>query len=373
MIQTLRLAAVVAMLFTLAGFLAFSQPVITVCPSGCDYTSIQAAIAAAPNGSTIQIKASMYQENLAISKPISLMGEGLDMTTLTGGITISDTEAVSVTGLTIIGQGIQVQSSSMVVFLNNAVVQSTRDGLSLVNSATVTVWGNTISGNSGSGMVANHANVLATANTLSKNAGDGVSLAGNSWADLRDNEIDSNGGCALRADSTSQLSGKGNIGQSNGSGNTCGNAPTNIITYRLMNLLGNAAHTNSNSGSWTVGYQFTPNQDIAITAFRSYWGVKTSLLTAAGGLLFSALTNTPEKVWTDVPIPPQCLHAGQEYVIAAYTNGGNYYWISGPALLNSTVGAVHIGDRVEINGDAFPTYAYTINLYMVDFEYRLGC
>jgi hypothetical protein len=38
---------------------AAKQP-ITVCPSGCDYTTIQAAIDNAPNGAQIQIAAGTY-------------------------------------------------------------------------------------------------------------------------------------------------------------------------------------------------------------------------------------------------------------------------------------------------------------------------
>lgn len=373
MIKAMRLGTITALLFMLADLLALGQQAITICPSGCDYTSIQTAVAAAPNGSAIQIKAGTYQENLTISKSINLAGEGLDKTTLMGSIAISDSQAISVSGLTVTGQGIRVQSSSIIVLLNDAVVGSSSDGLSILNSATVTVWGNTISGNGGSGMVANHANVLVAANTFSKNTGDGVSLIGGSWADLRDNEFDGNGGCAIRADFTSQLSGKDNMGQSNGSGNTCGNVRSEVIAYNLMDLLGNTMHTDSSSGSWTVGYRLTPTEDITVVALRSYFGVKISLWDAQGNPLISVPTNTPEKTWTDVPISSQCLHAGQAYTIAAYSGGGNYYWISGPALLNRTTGALHIGNRAEINSDSYPTNEFTTNMFMVDFEYRPGC
>jgi parallel beta-helix repeat protein len=65
-----------------------AQKVITVCPSGCDFTSIQAAIQAAPDGSTIQVKAGTYQESLTITKPLSVLGEGPDKTIIQGGIVI---------------------------------------------------------------------------------------------------------------------------------------------------------------------------------------------------------------------------------------------------------------------------------------------
>jgi hypothetical protein len=138
------------------------------------------------------------------------------------------------------------------------------------------------------------------------------------------------------------------------------------------NLMGTVNHTDAASGGWTPGYQFIPVQDITSVAFRAYFGMKISLWdVSTRSMLASASTGTPETVWTEVPISPQYLRAGQTYIIAAYTGGGSYYWIDGSALLNNTVGAVHIGDRIEIQGDAFPTSTYSGNVFMVDFVYVL--
>ena len=57
------------------GLLSFAvaQP-YTVCPSGCPFTKIQAALDAAKDGDTITVGPGIYRENLKITKSVSLSG-----------------------------------------------------------------------------------------------------------------------------------------------------------------------------------------------------------------------------------------------------------------------------------------------------------
>ncbi len=48
----------------------------TVCASGCAYTSIQAAIEAAPEGSTVTIGKGTFVENVIVTKPLMIEGSG---------------------------------------------------------------------------------------------------------------------------------------------------------------------------------------------------------------------------------------------------------------------------------------------------------
>ena len=67
-------AAVVAGCLTVAGPASAMSP--TVCPSGCDFSSIQSAINAATNGQTISIGAGTYRENIVVDRPLTLKGLG---------------------------------------------------------------------------------------------------------------------------------------------------------------------------------------------------------------------------------------------------------------------------------------------------------
>jgi nitrous oxidase accessory protein NosD len=66
--------AVVAGCLTVAGPASAMNP--TVCPSGCNFSSIQSAINAATNGQTLTIGAGTYRENVVVDRPLTLKGAG---------------------------------------------------------------------------------------------------------------------------------------------------------------------------------------------------------------------------------------------------------------------------------------------------------
>jgi len=213
-LKLLGLGAALALLVAGAagddGRAGLAQGVLTVCPEGCDFTSIQAAIAAAPEGGTVQVKAGTYQESLTITKPLSLVGEGAHQTVIEGGVAVLATKVVSLSGFTVRGQGVQVQDSQTVALTDVAIVEGRGDGLAVVNSGTVTVRASTIRANHGAGvLISLGSRAIVSANEIVGNGGDGISIAG-SQADVRDNLIAGNGGCGIRADEASQVTGGGN-------------------------------------------------------------------------------------------------------------------------------------------------------------------
>jgi nitrous oxidase accessory protein NosD len=75
--------AVVTGLLTLAPSVASAS---TVCNSGCDFSSIQAAVNAASPGTTVSVFSGTYNENVVVNKPLTIEGaqHGVDARTRTG-------------------------------------------------------------------------------------------------------------------------------------------------------------------------------------------------------------------------------------------------------------------------------------------------
>jgi parallel beta-helix repeat protein len=198
-----------------------AQRTITVCPQGCQYAKIQEAISVASEGDTIQVKAGTYQENLTITKRLTLQGEGKDKVTIQGTVTILSAKLVTLSGFTVKGgQGVYIEDSTTVVFSDNAFVESTAEGL-LARSSSITLRGNLISRNKSHGLLlAFGSKALITGNTITSNGGDGVTIRA-SQADLSDNIVRDNGGCGIRADADSTVTGSvtsANFGGNQGGG-----------------------------------------------------------------------------------------------------------------------------------------------------------
>jgi parallel beta-helix repeat protein len=106
------------------------------------------------------------------------------------------------------------------VLSDNAFVESTAEGL-LARSSSITVRGNLISRSKSHGLLlAFGSKALITGNTITSNGGDGITIRA-SQADLSDNIVRDNGGCGVRADADSTVTGSvtsANFGGNKGGG-----------------------------------------------------------------------------------------------------------------------------------------------------------
>ncbi len=136
-------------------------------------------------------------------------------------------------------------------------------------------------------------------------------------------------------------------------------------------ILASPVHDSVSSGDFSLGYSFTPNTNITVTAVRHYFGTKVSIWTDSGILLIARTVSSVPGTWIETPLPTAIqLTAGTRYRVAAYSGGsaGSYYWQSflAPNFPNGTIDAAY-----EVNGDAFPN-APDAERWFVDLRYIIG-
>jgi len=133
---------------------------LTVCPSGCAFTQVSAAVAAANPGDTVSVAAGSYHGGFAITKNLRLVGAGAGKTAINGGgpvITVgafgaASEPTVSISGVTVSG-GLTSSSDQADVFFGDPNVWAIGGGIyvpfaaGFTPGATVTISDSVISGN----------------------------------------------------------------------------------------------------------------------------------------------------------------------------------------------------------------------------------
>jgi parallel beta-helix repeat protein len=167
---------------------------VTVGASGCDYTTIQAAIDAVPDGSTIQVTVGIYKENVTIRNrdglvlqgaspdKVTLDGNGPQQKDVTPGILILGSRNVTVTGFRITNcrRGLEADDSTLVFIDGNVLDQNLRTGVYFLRSQGE-VTGNTVqntlvdvTGSNGEGVAITESKVKLAGNTIAASASDGI-------------------------------------------------------------------------------------------------------------------------------------------------------------------------------------------------------
>jgi len=145
-VRALAIGAALVLALTACSTETSWAPVIAV---PAEYSTLTAAIAAAPDGATIRLAPGTYDGPVAIVRPLSILAEpgsveivGAPGTTV---FSVSGTEGVTLQGLTIVGGdiGVAVTLSSEVTIAGNLILESGHRGVEVV-SAAATVKGNHI-------------------------------------------------------------------------------------------------------------------------------------------------------------------------------------------------------------------------------------
>jgi|GEM_PF-1528213 len=142
----------------------------------------------------------------------------------------------------------------------------------------------------------------------------------------------------------------------------------NVGTSVTNTILGDAVPTSSdNVNVLTVGYLFSPTNDLYVTHVRSYGGTKVSIWTDDGYLVVSQNVISIPGTWVETALStPVHLYAGENYVVGAYTGGNDYSWQSDGS---ATFADGEIVQGYSAQGDAFPANLDGARWYMVDLRY----
>jgi parallel beta-helix repeat protein len=204
---------------------------VTVGVSGCDYTTIQAAIDAVPDGSTIEVTAGTYKENLIVRNrdglvlqgadpdTVTLDGNGPEQIDVTPGILILSSRNITVTGFRITNsqRGLEADDSTLLFIEANTIERNFRSGVYLLRSQGE-IRDNVVRGNQclsdkpagGSGIAVYGSRVTLIGNNVTGNADAGLSAA--TYGDAR-----------------SQVTGSGNTIRDNKGGDLVGNVSPTLL------------------------------------------------------------------------------------------------------------------------------------------------
>lgn len=172
--------------------------ILTVCPSGCQFSGIQNAIEAAQEGDVIQIGAGTYQENIVVDKSITLSGTSPEEVLLRAAerdkpaVFIKSTQGVTLSGMSISGAKIDVQVENASANILNDEVVVGEIGIEVMSfgSAETLIQGNKIiSHHRGLGIMLLGWSPCRIHNNLIQGLATGVLVGGMVICDIRDNWI----------------------------------------------------------------------------------------------------------------------------------------------------------------------------------------
>ncbi|KAF5435526.1 CASH domain-containing protein [Candidatus Methanophagaceae archaeon] len=190
-----------------------SAATYTVCPSGCNYTSIQAAIDAAEPGNTIEVYSGTYYEIVNVTKRLIL--NGVDTGTGkpvvdaggSGSVIAFNANGITLEGFTVTNSGHRSgcryrDAGIMVTSNNNAItgnnVNNNEDGIYLDSSSHNTITGNIVRNNDGYGIrifSSYHNNIRG--NTACNNIEDGICIFGSDYNNIAGNTVSNNNGYGI--------------------------------------------------------------------------------------------------------------------------------------------------------------------------------
>jgi hypothetical protein len=179
------IVAALALVFTAvaSGNLAPPRRVtVTVCASGCDYSTLAQALAAAGNGWTIKIAAGSYEGEVTIGANVALLGAGPGLTTITGPdvhdcetapplVTVNASTTAEIKALTLSGgcsssDASMINNSGTLTLRNTAVTNGSGEGPAIFNTGALSIIGSSVFGNQANAINNDTTGVLTVKDSL---------------------------------------------------------------------------------------------------------------------------------------------------------------------------------------------------------------
>jgi len=244
-----------------------------------DYKKIQWAINAAKEGTIIFVEAGIYQENLTITKSLTLRGAGKEQTKIEGKeggtpvIHIESSKVIEVTieGMTISGakryssanlcapgnicpNGIQVQGKAKLILTDFQISGNGNNGIDIGDLAQAAITNSQVSGNSADGIhMEGSAQATVTNSQISGNGSSGIHIGNSARATITNSQISGNSGAGVLTDAGILVGGSGQatITDSQISGNKYNGI--RIESLAQATITDSRVSENSDNGIWVGG------------------------------------------------------------------------------------------------------------------------
>lgn len=177
------------------GLTTQAQGGLTVCASGCDFSSIQAAVDAVQGRVTIRIAPGEYEGPVLIAKSLNLVGAGPNRTAIVKGVIVAGRAEVLLRGVMITRglHGLTARDAAVVTVRESAIAGNAANGIAAFGRAQVILANVTIAKNGisvvgqpvGGGIALRNQAQLSTFNTVITESGaNGISLLDEASANL---------------------------------------------------------------------------------------------------------------------------------------------------------------------------------------------
>jgi nitrous oxidase accessory protein len=223
--------------FVLLALLAFvsnacAANTYTVCSSGCNYTSIQAAVNAASDGDTIIVRDGTYTENINVDKRLTIRSENGSSKTMVGAHTGDNGFAVSVDWVNI--SGFTVTNASI-------------NGIDLNSVSHCNISHNVLRANNHNGIWMNNAtnNIIHNNIVLNTRMYNGIGMLNCSYNNITGNLLLSNNHNGIWMEDSNH-----NIITQNNASFSILYQGIGMLNCNNDNITGNSLSSNTNNGFW---------------------------------------------------------------------------------------------------------------------------